>query len=250
MNIKYSFYFAIIISFFACKKETQEEVENTCSSIQEVNPVGNLLYNSSTNTYTYKIGNGINIIISNYQSIKITNDSIAGFHLDFWGSAMDSINNIERMDASHENLNGKHIKDRLSTVRTLILPDSTKLTFYTAVDSFYYSPLLSLSIYHKNECHRFNLKCNKLIYSMDTSLSVSNSIDSLEIDGEAGTIEFKADSILFVNIYNETIPNNKIFNRVPLGVTFKSNLANVNDLFDDTRLGHTFQPILNPKKDE
>lgn len=250
MKIKYSFCLAIIISLFACKKETQKEIEVTCSDIQAVNPVGNLMYNSSTNTYTYKVGNGINIIISNFQTITITNDSISGFHLDFWGSVMDSINNIERMDASHENINGKHIKDRLSTVRTLILPDSTKLTFYTAVDSFYYSPLISLSIFHKNECHRFNLKCNKLIYSMDTSASVANSIDSLEVDGEAGTIEFKEDSILFVNIYNETIPNNKIFNRVQLGLTLKSNITNVIDYYDDIRYPHTFQPILNPKKDE
>ncbi|MCB0507319.1 MAG: hypothetical protein KDD21_03355 [Bacteroidetes bacterium] len=252
MKNKYALLTMLSLAFIfiaSCSKENDKKTESeTCVAVQ---PSGNLSYNSSTNTYTFDADDGMNIILNNFDSITITKDDIPKLNIKFWEQIYDSISNKKSLCANHENLNGKHIKDRLSTVRSILLPDDTKLTFYSAVDSFYYSPLIALSIYHNNECHRFNLNCNKLVYSMDTSSAITRSLDSLEVDGETAALEFYGDSILFVNIYNEYSLNNKIYNRVLLASTNKMNINNVRDYYDDTRLVHTFtKPILNPKKDE
>jgi hypothetical protein len=98
--------------------------------------------------------------------------------------------------------------------------------------------LISVSIYDGDESHRINSSCKTVEHS-SISATTAQQLDNAEPDGETGTFEFTSTGLLYVNIYTEEVAGNKIMNRVLLGEIIRSNPNQVNDYYDDPRLGHT-----------
>jgi hypothetical protein len=68
---------------------------------------------------------------------------------------------------------------------------------------------------------------------------ITTLLDQAQADGETSTLEITQTGLLYVTIYTEDQPGNKIMNRVELGSLVNGKPNQVNDLFDDPRLGHT-----------
>lgn len=223
----------LLLSVFciSCKKENKPEPPEfgTC---QEVTAKGHLTKGSSSGSFIYRTNGGGTITISELGQIVITHDNYAGFKLEFWGG---DANPSGKHSASHENLIGKHIKDRIDTRRTIIFPDGAKITFAAPPP---FQPLTFISIYDGAEVHRINPGCNTVEYSV-IDAAMAKKLDDAEEDGEASTFEFTTTGLLWVNIYTENTPGNKIMNRVLLGELERNNPTNVRDYYDDPRLGHT-----------
>lgn len=216
---------SLLLALFAivsCKKNTEEEkpVFGTCKSVAAK---GHLTYSSATNTYKYTTSGGGHIEIKPELTIIISHDDYPGFSIELWGSiaagAPGSYN--------HENLNGKHIKDRLGVRRTIIFPDGARITFYT--DGFQ-GPVLSVTIYDGEEVHHINPACNTIEYSTAHS-AYANELEEAEPDGEAGTFEITATGLLFVNLYTEDTAGAKVMNRVLLAELSRANPSQVIDYF-------------------
>lgn len=221
---------AVSLTIPSCKKDQQKEPE-TCIA---VSPAGNRLVVVSDGVFAYKTSGGATIRIEPNAAITIRYGDYQNFSIEFWGDTADTNGQIKTA-ANHENLNGKHIKDKLGSVRSIVFPDGAKITM---TGDGVYGPLSAISIYDGAESHHINPRCNTLIHS-----SLSNSIalqrDEAEADGETATIEFTSTGLLYINIYTENSPGNKIMERVLLGEIFRNNANKVNDYYDDTRLGHT-----------
>ncbi len=191
---------------------------------------GHLTQNGDTLTYRTS-GGGIVVIEPFF--MKIHHDNYSEFKYEFWGG--DSVNGQPEFSFRHENLNGKHIKDRLGKNRTIVFPDGAKVTV-AAIDTF--RQVLSITIYDGAECHRINFTCHKVEYS-STNLCISQGLDNAEADGEASSFEITSTGLLFFNSYTEDTPGNKVENRYNLGELTLGLPNNVRDWFDDPRLGHT-----------
>lgn len=137
--------------------------------------------------------------------------------------------------ALHENLNGKHLKDRIGKNRTVICPDGTKITLVSTGPQ---DPVTAFTIYNGATVHHVNVTCRKLEYSASNQ-QVANRLDALQADGEVGMFEETETGMLFYNIYNEDAPGNKVYQRIDLGSLPKNSPTQVNDLYDDPRLMHT-----------
>lgn len=221
-----------VMFFTSCKKEKNGEELPVFGTCQAVSATGHLSYINATGPYTFRTNGGGTITISDLGQIIITHDSYPGFKIEFWGG---DITPSGKHSASHENLNGKHIKDRIGTRRTFIFPDGAKITFAAPPP---FQPLTFISIYDGAEVHRINPGCNTVEYSMINS-TIAKQLDDAEEDGETSTIGFTATGLLWNNIYTEDTSGNKIMNLVPLGELNKSMPSMVNDFYDDPRLGHT-----------
>lgn len=220
-----------LLSSASCKKnkepiEEQIPVLGTCKAAASR---GKLTYSASDKSYTYLTAGGGKIFIHPL-SIQITHKDYSGFRIEFWGEK-DGKN-----AGTHENLNGKHIKDRLGNVRSLIFPDGTKITMNS---SGVYDPLISISIYEGNSFHHINLACNVVEYAAAGSESLIHTLDSREPDGETGSFELTSDGLIFFNSYTEYETGTREEKRVDLGSLTRDNPNQVNDLYDDKRLGHT-----------
>lgn len=238
------FIITLLLLLTACKKEINDvdddlPVFGTCKPTASQ---GHLSFSNPSGPYTFKTSGGGTIVIDLTtgglsSGIIITHESYPGFKLEFWGLASF------KPSANHENLDGKHLKDRLSNRRTIIFPDGAKITFVSESES---GPLVSVSIYDGAESHHINCGCGVLEHS-STSQSIVSKLDDAEADGETSAIEFVYSNtnpgtitgLLFVNIYDEQTPGNKVQNRVKLGEINIANPNQVNDYFDDPRLGHT-----------
>ncbi|MCR6721176.1 MAG: hypothetical protein NVV59_13035 [Chitinophagaceae bacterium] len=115
-------------------------------------------------------------------------------------------------------------------------PDGAKMTI---VASGEYLPVIQISVYEGNECHRIIADCLYASISSTGDAAKAKQMDDAEADGETSTIEFLTNGLLWLNIYTENTPGNKIMNRVPLGELDKLNPSNVHDHYDDPRFGHT-----------
>ncbi|MCD8540689.1 MAG: hypothetical protein LRY55_13665 [Leadbetterella sp.] len=139
--------------------------------------------------------------------------------------------------AQHENFNGKHIKDRIGNNRTIILPDGTKITLVSAGPT---ASVTALTIYSGGSMHHLNISCNKLEYSATDNPDVAQRMDELQADGETSLMEETPDEIWLYNIYNEDTPCNRVYQRVNLASRpTKDNPKQVNDWYDDPRIGNT-----------
>lgn len=232
-------FFAIVLFAinFSCKNEDEEEsvddlpVFGTCVAVATA---GGLSQSASDSTITYITSGGGKIVMDQKGFfISITHRDYPNFKLDFWGTVERNGKNAH--GANHENLNGKHIKDREGTRRSIIFPDGTKLTMDASNIGY---ELLSATIYDGQQCHHFNAGCNTLEYSSANS-AFTKQLDDAEADGETGTFEITQTGLLFNNIYNEKILGQKVEKLVPLGEIFKAEPNRVNDYYDDTSLGHT-----------
>lgn len=219
---------ALLICFSACKKDKQPP--NPCGDA--VAAKGRLTQ-LSDGTYRYQTSGGAVIKVDMSMFIRIEHNDYAGFSIELWGGVEE--NGRTWTSANHENLNGKHIKDRHGNRRTIIFPDGAKLTL---VASGEYEPLISATIYDGEECHRIMAECNTLSHS---SLSAADAqrLDNAEADGETAAIEFTNIGLLYVNVYREDVPGNKVEARVPLGSIERGSPNMINDFYDDPRIGHT-----------
>lgn len=233
--------FLLTASLTACKKGKKDAVDDkpVFGTCKPVTSQGHLS-KSTDSTYTFTTSGGGKIVIGMNasglaSSIYITHNSYPGFKLELWGGT------VSASSAYHENLNGKHIKDRVGKRRSIILPDGAKITFVTDGET---GPMLSISIYDGLEMHHINKTCKTLEYSSASS-AFAQQLDNEEADGETGAIEFVYSSgttisgLLFVNLYTEETPGSKVMNRVKLGELILSQPNVVNDFYDDPRLGHT-----------
>lgn len=194
--------------------------------------------------YLYESAGGAEIRIHRIskESLVITlgYKPYSNFSYQFWGDSSEEIidSNPDNLSpASHENLNGKHIKDRVGKNRTVIFPDGTKMTYESAAP-WYMGGVTRISIYDGKNVHHFNMTCFGLEYSSASSTNTQEQ-DALQADGETSTFELTETGLIFYNIYNEDTAGNKVYERIDLGSLTRNNPNQVNDLYDDKRLAHT-----------
>jgi hypothetical protein len=155
-------------------------------------------------------------------------------------------NKVELWGSVHENLNGKHTKDIFSHRRSYLLEDGTLVTacYLPALDNTVENPMSMLawiSIYDAGQSHRIDMQTLTVAWS---ALTPALGEDE-EYDGETARIYFKKEGRLrFDNVSDQGDPcgpsPEKIPAILPLGETGgPNNPNNVNDYFDDRRLGHT-----------
>jgi len=199
----------------------------TCDAVL---PKGRLVYNQIQQVFDYTTSGG-SIIKVNENTITNTFSGTAT--VQYWGNVANNGFN----GGLYENLNGKHIKNRFGTIRTFIFPDGAKITYRTSgLDGV----ITSVSIYDGDQVHHINATCGKytLVYSA-VDQRITTLLDQAQADGETSTLEITQTGLLYVTIYTEDQPGNKIMNRVELGSLVNGKPNQVNDLFDDPRLGHT-----------
>ncbi len=228
----------------SCKKEKENTSDNldplpsfnTCVGAE---PANGLVYNAENDYYRYEGSNGVSITLSCTNGVvSMSYENGIAMTYELWGADGDTV------CCNHENLNGKHIKDRFGKTRSLIYPDGTKITLvieesfilHTAWADFH--RVKGFAIQSGNSCHYINVLCNTVEYSGNNAYHAQQ-MDARFPDGETGTFEMTATGLTFFNIYNEEIHGQKIYNRVDLGTLFFDNPTQVNDLFDDPRLAHT-----------
>lgn len=224
----------------ACTKEKDTEftpqewpVFGTCKPM----PTGTGLRLAASGVYVFTSAGGAQVeIIRKFKHtlmIKIKHQSFENFVYEFWGD-----NEEGRLGAaSHENLSGKHVKDRFGANRTVIFPDGTKMTYVSSAP-WYHGGITSITIYDQQQVHHFNMNCFMLEYSASQP-GFSTKLDEEQPDGETSTFDVLNDGILFYNIYNEDLPGQKIYKRVDIGRIYFAEPNRVDDLIDDERLAHT-----------
>ncbi|HRQ51216.1 MAG TPA: hypothetical protein PLR74_11805 [Agriterribacter sp.] len=186
--------------------------------------------------YEYQSGGGVTIKIQqhvDFEGLRITLTDVSyPNHIEYeiWG-----ISESGEHSAMHENLNGKHIKDRIGDNRTVFFPDGTKITCVAAGPN---KSVTAISIYDGANAHHLNITCNTIEYSASNA-AVAKRLDELQPDGETSTYELTDTGLMFYNIYTEDMPGNKVEQRVNLGALFNDNPNNVRDFYDDPRLDHT-----------
>ncbi len=218
-----------VLLFTACKKDKDP---NACP--KSVALKGKLVASSVPGQYSYTTSGGGHILINPGKQIVITHDNYPGFKVEFWGDAT-GLNGQVITSGNHENLNGKHIKDRVGSRRSFVFPDGAKITLVAGGEV---EALISVSIYEGSESHRIGALCANVEHS-SVDLPLTQQMDNAEADGETSTIEFITGGLLWVNIYKEDTPGNKVNSRVLLGELKSNNPNQVNDYYDDPRLGHT-----------
>ena len=137
----------------------------------------------------------------------------------------------------HENLNGKHLKDWLGTYRTMLLPGDVMITMKATGPQ---GVIEALSIYDADQTHKIDTTNNTVTLS---TLHVRVG-EASEPDGEAmrffhiGSGRYYTENIYTQN--NASDGTDAVQREIPLGTTGgDANPNQVNDLYDDTRLGHT-----------
>ncbi|RYY61732.1 MAG: hypothetical protein EOO05_05330 [Chitinophagaceae bacterium] len=234
---------AAITLFSSCKKtkdsrppDDEMPVYGTC---QPVNATGRMQFTANSGDFTYTTSGGGHIKFNRKFGFVISHDSWPGFQLDCWGTVNSS--GIMTNSANHESLNGKHIKDRVGSVRTIVFPDGAKLTWVADGEQ---GELKTISIYDGSESHHINARCYTLESSINNE-SITKRLDDAEADGETGSFEFiktaagEMDKVQYINIYQETTPGNRVNGRVLLAELFKNPPTQVNDYYDDPRLAAT-----------
>lgn len=159
-------------------------------------------------------------IAMNLSTITVTSPDGLGTY-QYWGH-------------SHENLNGKHLKDWLGTHRTMILPGGAMITLVADGPQ---GVVESVSIYDVDQTHKIDTTNN----SITMSLMAVRVGESAEPDGETMRIWHIGNGRYYAeNIYHQEASGDTQQEAVPLGTTGGDAAPNqVNDLYDDKRLGHT-----------
>lgn len=178
-------------------------------------------YNSVDGDYNIKIAPAV-ITITHIERM---------FSVQLWGGN-DSV-----AMALHENLNGKHVKNRKSSSRTFICSDNLKLTVTTDPKT---GKLTRISIYDGQQVQIINLNCinMRLVYSEENSM-FAQQLDYREIDGETSIFEITDEGMIWKLIYTENSVNKKTYETIILGQLVWAFPNQVNDLYDDPDLDHT-----------
>ena len=191
--------------------------------------------------------NGANFVFTTSDNwvITVKQDAIVirgGQHPDYvewWGNAPGS----GALVGNHENHNGKHIKDRLGARRSILLPSGALLTVASGGVS---EPIQTISIYEGGQSHTIDPRTSTLTHSCAASVSTAVARETAEADGETASIEYKADGgTRYTNEYTQDasgtgVPLGKVYQEQLLGESGgPTNPTNLNDYFDDPRLGNT-----------
>jgi hypothetical protein len=154
------------------------------------------------------------------------------------------LNRIEHWGESHENLNGKHIKDWGGfpgwdeTRRTIELGDGTRLTLEAAGAG---GIVLRTSIYDGDRNVQID-NCRNRIYHASVDPEDTATREQLQYDGETASFVTEATSGIatYRNLGNEDAGFGFVATPQLLGESGGfANPNNVRDWFDDPRLGHT-----------
>lgn len=229
--------FAILMILTACKKNKSEQTPEFDPCRPDKLKLKNGLFKATATDYEYQSPGGAVAFIAgasgNGLVVTLGYQEYCNFTYQLWGDGEDGTLG----PASHENLNGKHLKDKLGTNRSIIFPDGTKITL-VATAPWYMGAVTTISIYEGRRAYRINLSTNKIEYDATNETAAKN-MDEAEADGETSSFEITATGLNFFNIYNEDTPGNKTMQKVNLGSIYKDSRTRVDDLYDDTRLDHT-----------
>lgn len=156
-----------------------------------------------------------------------------GTKVEFWGN-MPGTPDVSTF--AHENMNGKHIKDRIGNQRTIHTLDGAIITLNVDPN------LGRISIYDHDQSHRLDRVGNALVVARSCACAFFE--EELEPDGEASGFVNDGEGFWWKNLYDQGVngdgsPGPKVPNVVPLGRVNQNNPNQVNDYYDDPRLGHT-----------
>ncbi len=157
-------------------------------------------------------------------------------------------NTVQHWGDPHENLNGKHIKDWggapgwSENRRSIVLGDGSKVTMTAAGP---HGETLTTSIYDRDHNVQF-VNASNVISHFSSDPVDTWTRDAAQFDGETALFAIDPTTMIatYDNTHNETFQANGQTTIVPilqpLGTTGGcANPNQVNDLFDDPRLGHT-----------
>ncbi len=205
-----------------------------CPAIQNPAPTGTLT--RVGDTFVFTAADGYKILYIRSEITIVTPDSTA--KVAFWGGETAGL-----LGAFHENLNGKHIKDRFGSRRSILLPSGALITM-TAEGT--YGDLIRISIYEDDQSHSFDPVAFTLTHSCAGHVPTAVAREEAEADGETATFTMKPDGVaIFANEYTQDAsatgePLEKVFEVQMLGETGGyANPNNVSDYYDDPRWGHT-----------
>lgn len=147
-------------------------------------------------------------------------------------------NTVEHWGDPHENLNGKHIKDWEIDRRTLLLGDGTRITMHASGPQMVVD---TMSIYDGHNNVQIDNAGNTITHA-SRSLADTRCREGEQHDGE--TARFVTDTVTGKARYDQVYTEDELFNITPstqpLGDTGGyANPNQVNDYYDDPRLGHT-----------
>ncbi len=206
-----------------------------CPAIRNPVPTGTL--KRVADSFVFTTVDGYTIDYDQFLIRVVTPDSTA--KLEFWGNVNDGF-----MGGYHENLSGKHIKDRLNRRRSILLPSGALLTM-TASGGIY-GDLVTVSIYENDQSHTFDARTFTLTHSCAGHIPTAIALDEAEADGETATFRMMPNGVaIFTNEYTQNTsatgePLEKVYQFQQLGETGGyANPNNVRDYYDDPRLGHT-----------
>ena len=170
-----------------CRKDDVEVEDDQLPELRTCKPVpytGGLSQSIADNTITYITSGGGKIVMDQKNAyLTISHKDYENFNIVLWGTL--EVNGETLYSGNHENLNGKHIKERFGSRRSIIFPDRAKMTLIT---SGRYGPIVSVSIRDGNAYHYLNFSCKTLEYS-DINSKYAQRLDEAEADGETGTFE-------------------------------------------------------------
>lgn len=153
------------------------------------------------------------------------------------------MNTVQHWGDPHENLNGKHIKDwggepDWDGSRRSILIGGAKLTMHAAGA---HGVVLETAIYDGDRNLRFTNTNNTLVhFAVDADDTAAR--DAAEYDGETAAFDTDPQALTarYRNLYNEDPAFQRVEGERMLGTTGGcANPNQVNDFYDDPRLGHT-----------
>ncbi|GEM_PF-1675537 len=150
---------------------------------------------------------------------------------------------VEHWGDPHENLNGKHIKDWEIARRSMILADGTKITMHADGPQHV---VHTTSIYDGAQSHEIDNTANQLRHSC-VNAAVAAQREMAEEDGETSLLamlrspQSTTGGLSWMNIYTETRNASRDLVFTLLGDTGEGdiNANQVNDYYDDPRIGHT-----------
>ncbi|WP_414902616.1 hypothetical protein ACMT1E_05150 [Sphingomonas flavalba] len=208
------------------------EVDAVCDAVPQ--PRGNLVQNTDS-TMRYVSRSGLWTVQIDKHTITVTRAmGPRSATWQVWGDP-------------HENLNGKHIKDWDGSRRTLLLDDGTKITMHADGP---HHVVHTTSIYDGAQSHEIGNFGNLIRHSC-VNAATAAARERQEADGETAHLvnlrgpAAASGSLLVKNVYTETIEAGgavlRDFRAVLMGETgdLDENPNQVNDLYDDPRLGHT-----------
>ncbi len=171
--------------------------------------------------------------------IKVDLHTITVTHLEHY--------TVQHWGDPHENLNGKHTKDWNGDRRTLLLQSGVKITMHAAGPQ---GVVETMTIYEGTARHQIRNTDNTILISCDDDPE-TETLEAAEADGETAHLAILAlssegvNTLYYQNVYTEIAGENGVMERtfdpVPLGEAWApvGNVGQVNDYYDDPRLGHT-----------